>query len=395
MLTIHIDNAKFESAHQTFEQHLLGQPPYVPFTGFQHPFLVRDEIKHKWGVYDKATEVLNLEAWESWKSTPRNIIEATKAACHPSVSKNLLEHRFGSQSYSESALYRVQGTEQIQGLAAHLFHFFKGGPPTPAEFGPRFDAFADYLRKNRLGCKWTFLAYLAFLLDVTRYFPILPTAFDTLLEFYGIEERISGYVTWERYSLILDLADALKSKLAQYGQADAIEIQSYMWVVSYLTKDGKVAGKAIISPPDFSSELEARVARVRENERTGLLGEQFVRKQEVDRLNNAGRHHLASGVKMVSFTDPGAGYDVLSFTLEGRELHIEVKTTTRSPGEDVGFWLSETERARAEQDDCFVIYRVWNIDSSPTAENLGNIAVQESEHWELTPSSWYARCRTE
>jgi len=61
-----------------------------------------------------------------------------------------------------------------------------------------------------LGCKWSFLAYLAFLLHYQVYFPILPSRFEALLHFYGIKESISGHVSWERYSILLELAEVLK-----------------------------------------------------------------------------------------------------------------------------------------------------------------------------------------
>jgi hypothetical protein len=316
-----------------------------------------------------------------------------KEACDPTVSANLLEHRYGLLNSSEGALYRVTKSEEIRGLESQIFDFFSGGSSAPEEFGLRFNVFADYLRENHLGCKWPFLAYLAFLLRVQTYFPVLPSRFDALLQFYGIEESISGHVSWERYSILLELAEVLKSKLGMYGQPSAIEIQSYMWVVSYLIK-GKKVRRNSTKKPDFNSELEARVQRARQRERIGWAGEWFVYNHEISKLKDVERADLANRVQLVSSDGEDVGFDILSFNPDGSKLHIEVKTTTRSPVDDNGFWLSETEKRRAERDDCWTLYRVWNIDLSPSYENLGNIVSQKNENWELTISNWYVRART-
>lgn len=393
-MAVCIDNERFAISHEVFKRYMLHRSGGVPFTSFQHPFLVDDEIAYKWGVYDSAKRALSLSKWEQWKRTPGKIIEAVKAACRPNVSANLLEHRYGLRNSSEAALYKVNGVEQIKELETRLFDFFLGSPSTSTEFGPRFDALADYLREHRLGCNWAFLSYLAFLVRPQTYFPIRSSQFDALLQYYGIGESISGHVSWERYSILLELAEILKSKLAVYGQADAIKIQSYMWVVSYLIKDETMLDEEVSWVPDFDSELATRVQKARERERIGLLGEQYVYEQEANKLREAQRNDLADKVRIISGDDDYLGFDIFSFDPNGHELHIEVKTTTRSPDGNQGFWLSENERLQAEQDVYWVVYRVWNIDLSPSHENLGNIVLGENENWELVASSWYARRKT-
>src|SRR5688572_21474945 len=111
-MRIHIDNDKFETAHEIFKQHLLQQSDGVPFTDFDHPFLVDEEVSYKWRVYNEARLVLNLNKWYQWKKMPGKIIQATKDACKASF--NLLDHRHGPQGYSGSALYRVNELEQIK-----------------------------------------------------------------------------------------------------------------------------------------------------------------------------------------------------------------------------------------------------------------------------------------
>jgi len=77
------------------------------------------------------------------------------------------------------------------------------------------------------------LAYLMFLLDSKKYFPIHPTNFDNLLEFYEIQNIKEK--SWKKYSLYLALASKLKSRLAEKFPSialTAIQVQSYMWVIA-------------------------------------------------------------------------------------------------------------------------------------------------------------------
>ncbi len=390
-MPIQIDYKKFEQGHEAFLQYMLTQSDGEPFVNFQHSFLVADEIEYKKIVYGKAKDALSLENWPDWKKRPKEIIEAVKISCSPSVSRNLLYHQKGFQNSSEAALYRVETDGEIRRLTEQLINFFLAGPSTPIDFGPRFDSLANYLRQNSLGCNWRFLAYLSFLLNNEFYFPIVPENFDALLDFYEIDRRISGYVSWERYEILLEMAKLLKQKLAIYGQASMIEIQSYMWVVSYLVKEETIPTIPKIAPPDYDAELKIRQNRAQERERIGLLGERYIFEQEKRKLNEIGRHDLASRVELISLRNEASGYDVLSFTPTEEEIHIEVKATSYPPNRDPGFWLSDGEKLQAENDVCWCLYRVWGIDTSPTFENLGNIILNRNENWELTPSNWYVR----
>jgi Domain of unknown function (DUF3883) len=233
------------------------------------------------------------------------------------------------------------------------------------------------------------LSYLAFLIRPQLYFPILPSRFQSLLNFYGIDSALAGKVEWSRYSILLELAELLKSKLAIYGNLNAIEIQSYMWVVASLLSKGDLYRTPDHLQQDFTLELENRNRKALERERIGLLGEQFVYTIEVQKLEQAGRRDLAERVRLVSADASVAGFDILSFGIDGRERHLEVKTTTRSSNLDNGFWLTESERMRAEEDSNWSIIRVWNIDTNPVSADLGNPIKEPNSPWKLIPQSWY------
>lgn len=65
----------------------------------------------------------------------------------------------------------------------------------------------------------------------------------------------------------------------------------------------------------------------------------------------------------------GAGYDIASFTLDGRSRLIEVKTT--NGWERTPFHISRNELAVAEERHSeWCLFRLWNFAREPTAFEL-------------------------
>lgn len=388
-IVISIDQDKFLLGHEYFERKMYNASVGVPFANFHHSYLVSSEIAYKKKIYQDAIEVLQFDKWGKWfYNEPGQILQVLRKVCSPSICQNLLVHRYGGVA-AAPPLYKVEGIKKIHELEEHFYNLFLGGPTNPSEVGPRFDALANYLKDNHLGCPWAFMAYLTFLVDPNHYFPIRANYFDALLDFYGIEEIMTGYVTWEKYSILLELADILKGKLKVYGDVDAITIQSYMWVIAEMLYHKKFPERQEKSTIDFDTELKKRRRKSGEKERIGLLGELFVVEAEKTKLINAGRDYLVDKVRLKSAESEVFSYDVLSFDLEGSELHIEVKTTTRSQIDDIGFWLSEIEKNRGEEDPNWTLYRVWDIDAAAYFENIGNIVRSKNNGWRLSPSSWF------
>lgn len=96
------------------------------------------------------------------------------------------------------------------------------------------------------------------------------------------------------------------------------------------------------------------------NRSLGLAGELAVVALERDRLTQSGHERLAERVEHVSETrGDGLGFDVLSFTPDGREKWIEVKTTRL--GRSWPMFVSRNEVAVSqEQPDRFHLYRVFH-----------------------------------
>jgi uncharacterized protein DUF3883 len=383
---VKIDDTRFQWAHGRFEEYILAGSGQR-FTSFDNWFFRADEIDYKVTARTLGRKALELKKWKQWLRQPGQILAALRTAAAPAISRNLIEHRWGGPSPFSGA--RTPAIKR--GLEACLYELFTAGLDRGVceraqleLFGRRFDALAAYLRENRLGCDWSFVSYIAFLAAPYLCFPIRPSRFERLLRFYGIDEPISKRVTWERYSILLELADALRERLEAYGSADNIALQSYMWVAS------RFAGERPATRPqehDPAAELQRRLAAARERERIGWLGEQAVVASERDRLSQAGCHDLARRVAWVARDGDEHGFDVLSFEADGREIHIEVKSTAAALDQDPRFWLSDVEKRRAEEDMHWTVYRVSDVNQAADIRILGNI-VTSTGGWKLSASTW-------
>jgi len=137
-----------------------------------------------------------------------------------------------------------------------------------------------------------------------------------------------------------------------------------------------------VSPPKpkkktKSSQAVARIAqkfdpalRDGANRKLGVAGEEFVLSVERERLAAAGRSDLAKKVVWVSKEQgDGLGYDIVSFTNDGAQIHIEVKTTKGSI--HTPFFVSENERrVAAAKAAAFRLYRVFDYGNKPQIYTL-------------------------
>lgn len=128
-----------------------------------------------------------------------------------------------------------------------------------------------------------------------------------------------------------------------------------------------------VSPEKFAKQ-KARMEEI------GKLGEDYVYQREISILREIGREDLANAVKMICKENVAAGYDILSFTEDGEEKYIEVKTTTAF---HYRFELTANELSKAGNlgDSCW-IYRVTKIQTgAPEIMMLQNPAklIEESK----------------
>lgn len=129
------------------------------------------------------------------------------------------------------------------------------------------------------------------------------------------------------------------------------------------------------------------VERDHRNRSLGKAGERFVVHLEQCRLEAADRLDLARRVRWVTAEDgDGAGYDVLSFDLSGRERLLEVKTT--NDGARTPFFLSRNERNLAtERPADWSIYRVHQFATEP---RIFTIVPPLEKAVNLIPETWRA-----
>ena len=131
------------------------------------------------------------------------------------------------------------------------------------------------------------------------------------------------------------------------------------------------------SPPPDELERMLSIARKfdvagrdERNRTLGRAGEELVVTHEKATLSGVGRSDLAKRVRWVSEEDgDGAGYDVASFSTEGQDRLIEVKTT--NGWERTPFFISRNELAVAERRPAeWCLLRLWNFAREPRAFEL-------------------------
>lgn len=125
--------------------------------------------------------------------------------------------------------------------------------------------------------------------------------------------------------------------------------------------------------PDFVRSLVRKfdpAARDARNRALGKKGEELVFDHERRKLAAVGRSDLARRVKWTSEEiGDGAGFDIQSFDLNGKERLLEVKTT--AGGARTPFFVTENERAVSEaRSDNFRLIRLFDFARQPRAYEL-------------------------
>ncbi len=126
------------------------------------------------------------------------------------------------------------------------------------------------------------------------------------------------------------------------------------------------------------------------NRALGRAGEECALAHEKENLAAVGRPDLAERVKWVSEEEgDGAGYDIASFSQEGRSRLIEVKTT--NGWERTPFHITRNELAVAEERPGeWCLLRLWNFAREPRAFQL---VPPLEKHVSLIATSYEARFR--
>jgi len=242
----------FEIAHKLFLLEMSQKDHKKKFIDFNHIDFV-NEVNYKKKALEKSLTELSLEKWKDWLSTPEKICEAVRNAVAKKISNNLI---WVPPHTTEIGYFDKLDKKSKESLGKSLFNFFLDSE----SIEQRFDTLIKDLKNVQGKPEIRLLSYLLFLYDSKKYFPILPTDFDNLLEFYGIEKIKE--ISWKKYSQYLDLASKLKLFLEKKFPSELlspIQIQSYMWVLAGAVSKTYWIIRAGIDGSDWDNQRNAGV----------------------------------------------------------------------------------------------------------------------------------------
>ena len=210
------------------------------------------------------------------------------------------------------------------------------------------------------------------------------------------ETWINGYKP--AFNFQISLVDAVARHLQHCGgwlarmpspAAGVSETPGVVWVGTPPTMQNTPAPDELEQMQAVARKFDA-AGRDERNRSLGKAGEERVLHHEHAILSKAGRQDLAKKVRWTSQEDgDGAGYDISSFTPEGRSRLIEVKTT--NGWERTPFHISRNELAVAEENrDRWILFRLWNFSREPRAFEL---RPPLEAHLALTATSFQASFR--
>jgi hypothetical protein len=264
------------------------------------------------------------------------------------------------------------------------------------------------------GKRYALISYLFFLKNRRKYVPNSPTNFDRAFEALGAPEfSTSHQCSWENYriflALIAQVNEFLRGEMEELGEeVELLDAHSFLWVVSRdLIPRVAVPHAVVLVPQELHLRPmeppaprkpsrngpvlfdEASMLREqKENAKTGHLAEQLVKDAEVAALEKAGKVELSKKVQIVS-QDMSLGYDVLSFTPDGREKHIEVKGTKVQNGG--AFFLTANELARSKEVPDYFLYVVTGIGTDHVQIHYLAGPDFQSNHFRLEPTGYRVR----
>ncbi len=128
----------------------------------------------------------------------------------------------------------------------------------------------------------------------------------------------------------------------------------------------------------------------------GDQGESIVFLKEKEFLIENNRVDLAGRVKLISRKNESAGYDILSYELDGSKKYIEVKSTSRPPSHIANFLVTINECNKAKEIDNYNLYIVFEAKSkNPKIWRIKNPFQYEGRGLYLTPISFRATVNIE
>ncbi|MDT0650580.1 DUF3883 domain-containing protein [Autumnicola edwardsiae] len=133
--------------------------------------------------------------------------------------------------------------------------------------------------------------------------------------------------------------------------------------------------KMLVKPPAIEEVNEPKISytrnpikvnyleREQKNSKLGYLGEKLIYDYEKWNLTKMGKEKLAQEIRWISKDEgDGAGYDILSKTIDGQDKYIEVKTTKL--GIKTPFFFSDNEFEFSNRNSKnYYLYRVFDFEN--------------------------------
>ena len=132
---------------------------------------------------------------------------------------------------------------------------------------------------------------------------------------------------------------------------------------------------------------------------SGKIGENIVKKYEINKLKKMGKENLIGDVDIISqiddqITHDGEGYDVLSFNEKGEKIYIEVKTSKTLSFNHVNFMISQKEvefmngkLKNIDINHCYIYY-VTDINEEKMTGKIRIIDHNEFKKYKLNPTNF-------
>jgi hypothetical protein len=185
---------------------------------------------------------------------------------------------------------------------------------------------------------------------------------------------ISGYKPYHNYQTLLkeEIEEYLSNHPELFGLFDKyIESDiSYPEVSDILKSEidtTKVGTKVEEPDTKFNTKKSEQNYYLKElrNKKLGLLGEKFIINFEKEKLISIGQKELSKKIEHISRTvGDSAGFDILSFNEDGKEKHIEVKTTQM--GKNAPFYFTKNElNFSVRNQKSYSLYRLFDFQRKP------------------------------
>ncbi len=216
----------------------------------------------------------------------------------------------------------------------------------------------------------------------------------------GIPSIIDGYKPLSNYQDLL--RQVVEERLADFPELErhvAEEVEREAAIPEVLDILKVLVSKPEPRPQRSSSYVRERrradtsrrpnyLLREVRNRSLGRAGERFVVNFERARLIAEGREGLAADVEHVAQTrGDGEGFDVLSFSRDGAERFIEVKTT--GFGRYTPFFVTPNELSISQRESrAYRLYRLFTFRKDP---RLFVVPGQLDDSFDLSPSEFLAR----